>query len=142
MNTFLSDLKKFDEDVNDLAREYLDMQITCMMLHHAGCVKIAEGDVKNGNIIIGFVKHMRESVDALYKSFIQSLGETEASNAFARIGYDTILYSSVSDDIIKSNAAYFTIAARSQSDAYRCDIVACNKRMESELQQYFSPLWE
>ncbi len=141
MSTFLADMKKFDDTANNIAREYLDMQITCMILHHAGCLKTNEGD-KNGAIILDSVSKMREAVNKLHDTCMKSLGEKEMKNAFSRIGYDKILYSSLSDGILQSNASYFTIAPRPQGAEYRCDEAACHKNTEDHLQKYFSLLWK
>lgn len=140
MANFLQDIKNFHEGVNGVARDILDRQITCMLLYHAGCMKIERGDVRNGQVIIDTVRKMIETTNELQQKCERSLSKEELKSASTRIGRDKIVYSSLSDAVLKSNVGNFDFAPRPHGDAYICDEALCEKNMSVLLQKYFIPV--
>jgi hypothetical protein len=138
--SFLSDMKEFNDDVDSITRRYLDMQIVAMMLYHAGCVRIQEGDPANGELIIEVAQHARESLADLKATFETSFGKDDMYKAFKRVGYAKLLFSSLSDGVLRNNHPYFDLPQRPPGAEYACDDAACDERIGGLLHEYFPSL--
>jgi len=142
MGNILDEIKTFDGKMDELTQDCLELQITCMLLHHAGCMKIKEDDIENGLIIITFVEELRKALAKQKEEFVKAFDDEEVTRAYTRTGGDRILFSSLSNAVIKSNSLYFDIPSRPQGAEYVCDEALCQKRIQAEVQKYFSSLWK
>jgi len=139
MNNPESDLQK---ELDNAIIGYAQLQVECMLMQYEGCNKIRNNDSENGLIILEAVRRMRESLKKQKDDLLGSISEEEFKEACKRAGFDKILYSSVSDAVLKDNTIYFELAPRPAGDAYKCDEMACKAKVYALALDYFPSLYK
>lgn len=140
--SFFENLKNLDSNIDTLVKEYLDLQIACILLYYAADRQIRQGNVHNGKVISGFAEYMRNAINELRNNYEQSLGKEELEEVFTRIARNKIFYSSLSDAAIEVCKDYFVIAPRPSGQEFTCNEAACDRNMDIQLRKYFDSTQE
>jgi hypothetical protein len=133
----LDDLKAWDSEVDSIASRYLGRLMEVMRLQHAGILFMESGKTETGRVVLDTTQKLRASVVELWERMKGSLGKHTTERIFARIGRSKILFSSLSDDVLRNNSEFFNIPPRPQGTEFACDEAACDEGVNAVLRKYF-----
>lgn len=134
--------KSFTEELDSIITSYAELQVTCMLLQHEGCNKIRNNDSESGLIILEAVRKMRASLEEQNQELLDSISVEELDEAHQRTGFFRIIFSSISDAVIKDNTIYFELPQRPGDAAYKCDEMSCRAKVFGLSKEFFPSLYQ
>ncbi len=130
----------YQQNIGSIMEKYLELQITCMVLHHVGLEKIKAGDTDNGEMIVEAVEQMRKSLYEQKTHIIANFNKEEIDEACADVKFNSRLYLALSDAVFADNQTFFNTSPRPEAPEYVCDSELCEDLKQSITQEYFPTL--
>jgi hypothetical protein len=127
--------------LDDAIYSYLQQQIACLFLQHAGNAEIKK-DTKKGLTIIQEAEKLRILLNEVKSKFETEVPDAEIEASRNRIGYYEELYSRVTDTVFESNKKYFTFPPRPQGENYSCRDDYCQQDIDLTMIAYFPSFYK
>lgn len=135
-----TDGRNLEDELDGITRDYLNLQISAMLLQHAACMEMRQGSMENGLIMLESVMEMRKALEEQRQQILEVAGEEEMDASCERIGFEKTLYSSVSDSVLANNSLYFDIPPRPEGPEYACDEQKCALNIRIQTLEHFPEL--
>ena len=134
------DNSEFEKSMDNLIKSHLDLQLIAMILQHKACIELRSADMEKGLIMLESIYEIRKTLTEQKQRIIDEFGIEEIEASCIRINFNQLLYSSVSDEVIKHNELYFDIESRPSEAEYICNEDLLNAKINSLYQEYFPTL--
>lgn len=128
-------------ELDAVTNEYMQLQVTCMLLQHEGCNTIRANDSENGLIILEAVNRMRNTLNEQHQMLVDTVGEQEFTLSCERIDFDKKLFSLLSDTVLNDNILYFDLGPRPKNSAFACNESVCNRSALKLAHEYFPDMF-
>ncbi len=137
MNYNSENARTNNEEIAQTILQVSNLQITYMLLQHEACMRIKDDNIEDGLVMMGALHAMRDLYEKHKNQVHELFNADDMMAVFNQMGIEKVLYSSLSDDVFRSNSLYFDIPPRPAGAEYAYNEALGKKKTQEAMQKYF-----